>query len=521
MYRGILGDCFLVRAFVETDGKTTVKSMLIDCGVLQNVASGTEMYRRLDPAIRDSLDEQQTKKLTEVVDGQTRIRQVARDVLDTVDGHIDLLVVTHEHYDHLSGFGFSRDAFLDKNVTIDRLWMAWTENFADPQASSLRARLSKGRKALAAAADLSHSMGADAPEALANAASLAAFVGPANSEAGLAVGSQFGTGSIMQMLKDKVGRAATDYLEPGQVIDLEQFGMKAYVLGPPRNENLLRKDMPSAGTAREVYITRTDAAVAAESTASTRLQILETRAAEPAEFAEITPFSAAHLSPIRDGKRQSAKSGTRAMLESMYEEPLSEWRKIDNVWTESIEAMALKMDSDTNNTSLVLAFELPDGQVLLFPGDAQVGNWLSWNDQLYPKTKPRKSSVNQVTAEDLLRRVTFYKGAHHLSHNATAKAAGLERMTDPRLVAAAPLVEALAAIQGKGRKAVGMGWKMPYPDLYKALNEKTHGRIVRGDGVPEDEEKTFAANPTATVRPVTIEHEKECGLWVELTFEMA
>jgi hypothetical protein len=44
--------------------------------------------------------------------------------------------------------------------------------------------------------------------------------------------------------------------------------------------------------------------------------------------------------------------------------------------------LALQLDSDTNNTSLVLAFELgKSGRVLLFPGDAQVGNWLSWHKE--------------------------------------------------------------------------------------------------------------------------------------------
>ena len=43
--------------------------------------------------------------------------------------------------------------------------------------------------------------------------------------------------------------------------------------------------------------------------------------------------------------------------------------------------LALQLDSDTNNTSLVLAIELiASGRVLLFPGDAQVGNWLSWHE---------------------------------------------------------------------------------------------------------------------------------------------
>ncbi len=148
-----------------------------------------------------------------------------------------------------------------------------------------------------------------------------------------------------------------------------------------------------------------------------------------------------------------------------------------------------------------IAFELPEGEVLLFPGDAHVGNWLSWNEQTPPKEQPAGSTAKAITAEDLLRLTTFYKGGHHLTHNGMAKALGLERMTDPRLVAA-PVVEADSAAQDKGRKPPNMGWKMPYPDRYAALIERTHVRIVRGDGDLEGERKAFTDKPTAANRPV-------------------
>ncbi|TIX03162.1 MAG: hypothetical protein E5V44_15695, partial [Mesorhizobium sp.] len=83
--------------------------------------------------------------------------------------------------------------------------------------------------------------------------------------------------------------------------------------------------------------------------------------------------------PLKEKTRR--KKATKSGVRKLYDAPAEKWRRIDSDWTGSIEALALKMDSDTNNTSLALAFELPDGQVLLFPGDAQVGNWLSWNDQ--------------------------------------------------------------------------------------------------------------------------------------------
>jgi hypothetical protein len=67
--------------------------------------------------------------------------------------------------------------------------------------------------------------------------------------------------------------------------------------------------------------------------------------------------------------------------------------------------LALDLDNATNNTSLALAIELgPGGKVLLFPADAQVGNWFSWRDQSWKDDKGR-----DVTVDDLLARTVFYK----------------------------------------------------------------------------------------------------------------
>ena len=55
------------------------------------------------------------------------------------------------------------------------------------------------------------------------------------------------------------------------------------------------------------------------------------------------------------------------------------WRRIDADWLGIAADLAMQLDRGVNNTSLVLAFEFIDsGRVVLFPGDAQVGNWLSW-----------------------------------------------------------------------------------------------------------------------------------------------
>ena len=79
---------------------------------------------------------------------------------------------------------------------------------------------------------------------------------------------------------------------------------------------------------------------------------------------------------LGDGPDNSSSSAT---ITSATAPTAQDWRRIDGDWAAGAAAFALQLDSDTNNTSLALAFELPGGRVLLFPGDAQVGNWESWH----------------------------------------------------------------------------------------------------------------------------------------------
>src|SRR6266850_408320 len=72
MYRQGLGDCFLITLRKQ---QGTPWRMLIDCGVIL----GTP----------DSFD---------------RLREVVQNLVDDTEGHVDVLVVTHEHYDHVAAF---------------------------------------------------------------------------------------------------------------------------------------------------------------------------------------------------------------------------------------------------------------------------------------------------------------------------------------------------------------------------------------------------------------------------------
>jgi hypothetical protein len=134
----------------------------------------------------------------------------------------------------------------------------------------------------------------------------------------------------------------------------------------------------------------------------------------------------------------------------------------------------------------VLAFRLRDERVLLFVGDAQVGNWLSWdNIKASDWKRPDGGAVDyRPTAQELLAKAAVYKVGHHGSHNATLKAKGLERMPDG-VIALVPSSRNYPQVQNN--------WHIPLISLMTALKTKTRGRIVLPHDNPEYTNADFKA----------------------------
>src|SRR5262249_36200568 len=85
-------------------------------------------------------------------DATVRMKQIVQDIREKTRNHLDLLVVTHEHWDHVSGFVQAADEWA--HIDVDKLWMAWTE--ADDPVDLpevLQKVLSKQRLTMAAVAD--------------------------------------------------------------------------------------------------------------------------------------------------------------------------------------------------------------------------------------------------------------------------------------------------------------------------------------------------------------------------------
>jgi hypothetical protein len=437
MYRHGLGDCLLLR-FAKPKGGTF--NLLIDCGLVM-VA-------------------QESKK---------KMKEVAADIAQTCDNHIDAVVMTHEHWDHASGFSVDQAQEVFDELMIGEVWYGWTE---DPQ-NALGKKLRKER--------------ADKVRALASAAS--AFTGsksPSLQERGQRLNwmlSFFGIADAAKLgAAQAIGRTRgafeylmhrpdvkTKYLYPDKApLTLPGVpNLRVYVLGPPEDESYIKKSAPSK-SGSEVY------EFAADVVFSSSLASAFSRHANPAG-ADVSyvdcPFDAS-LRQSTTGSKKKLSPQLHTLISSVWNAPSEAWRKVEEDWTQAAETLALNLDAHTNNTCVVLAFEFTDtGEVFLFPADAQVGNWLSW--QTLSWDVKSLGGTTKVTASDLLARTVFYKVGHHGSHNATLRKLGLEQMTNDELIAFIPVVEAEAQ---KNR------WmNMPFKPLVKRLKEKTAGRVLRSD----------------------------------------
>jgi hypothetical protein len=194
----------------------------------------------------------------------------------------------------------------------------------------------------------------------------------------------------------------------------------------------------------------------------------------PKEFREF--FLNHYGKPSKEENQAQEKTAAPSPSDPVRDD--AEWRRIDRDWLYSAEQLALDVNSYTNNTSLVLAFELGKaGKVLLFAADAQRGNWLSWGEGKW------KDGNSTVTTKDLLARTVLYKVGHHGSHNATLK--GTADGNHPNLgwMALGPFGKEFTAMITAVRAWAETqdGWDHPLKSIKDALLKKASGRVFQTD----------------------------------------
>ncbi len=452
MYRIGHGDCFLMG--IPRKNSEAPFFVLIDCGYKY----GSQKF----------LPHKNVQKI---------IDQIAEDTNKV----IDLVVITHEHQDHVNAFWKKKDPYF-KDFDIKETWLAWTESPTDSLAKKIRKKhkdqllgLIESRKLLGSALNANHptlkmidsllglELGGEKEDTFNYRAFMAAATDPLKSNNKLA----------MKFIKDKARKnKGVRYLNPGDYMNLDETdGFGAYVLGPPRREKLLLDEDP----------------IGDEAFPSQNGHHLSFNAAVMDSEHKVSPFR-------REYRIEKDHAFGQGFFKKWYgtDTPENEnadnkevpsdatWRRIDEEWLFSAENLALKTNRGVNNTSLVLGFELPKSKkVLLFAADAQRGNWISWDDHTWhPKN-------NTVTAKDILGRTVLYKVGHHASHNATLKGEVNDDYPNLGWMAQGDFAQEFTAmIPAVNKWAMTKNdppWRHPLPSIKQALLEKAQGRVFQTD----------------------------------------
>lgn len=469
MYRQGHGDCFLL-AFPRKGGGQRPVYMLIDCGY----KPGSQITRN-------------NKKVDAT--------RVVKDIATATGKNIDIVVITHEHQDHVNALGKLT------NFKIGAAWFAWTEDPEDDEANALRQRHKDQLLGLLGARNALYLAGVgpdaqDARDCVVRMDELLALefgndvsdpveddttiINRINHSAVFGAASdplQSQNKKAMALIKERADHL--QFIRPHQGVlalgDAEH--VRIFPLAPPKGESLLQDEDPVGdegfpGHAAAVSLSFFAAATANAQTGlragmpfNPTFCIAEDTALGPGDFGD---FFKAHYG---DGPPTAPLRGQEVADDAA-------WRRINEEWLFAAESFALKLNRGINNTSLVLAIELAlSGKVLLFTGDAQLGNWKSWDDSDFEVDGIR------VTTKDLLKRTVVYKVGHHGSHNATL--AGTLDDNYPNLGWMAQgnyASEFTCFITAHNEWARNTAkWNHPLPSIKKELLKKASGRVFQTD----------------------------------------
>jgi hypothetical protein len=365
-YQVGFGDCFLLTFHYATAGKD--RHLLIDFG---SKAHPKGARKNLMPAI-------------------------AADIKKECGGKLHAIVLTHRHQDHISGFATNAKHTGPGDVIAscnpDLIIQPWTE---DPKAQTDAIQPTADR-----AADpnkrflqaLDH-MNAISTGVLAEAQRLAEVDPASEHHRVFAALASLGEENIknpsavanLQQMGTK-----HEYTYHGQPTELSTIlpGVKITVLGPPtlKQSDKIRKERGE--DANEFWMFQANAA----RFTSGRLGTVE---GTPDNEETAAP------PPPRLFKDAETLSANNPPTYARWFMPRLRAIRGDNL----LQIVRI-LDDAMNNTSVILLFEV-GSQALLFPGDAQIENWMF--------TLTNKELMNR------LKNVTLYKVGHHGSRNATPK----------------------------------------------------------------------------------------------------
>jgi beta-lactamase superfamily II metal-dependent hydrolase len=317
--------------------------------------------------------------------GKDYMTQVAKDIEKQCHGKLDILVVTHRHLDHISGFSTDGAATgkIIANLKPACVIQPWTE---DPRAQT-DAKRATARSYTGGKPDqqslTAHYLGAledmhivaDTALRLAGSGTLA--VGTASQMSFLGE-TNLKNLSAVKNLMEMGRRGKALYVNAEMELNDLLPGVGMRVLGPPTLE-------------------QSDA-------------IRKERSKDPNEFwtfRSFWGFQAAAATHMAAGKPTLLFPDTPRVPDSR-QPPDDRWfiHQARRIRGDQLLELVRDLDSAMNNTSVILLMEV-NGRTLLFPGDAQIENWAF--------------ALNHKPWQAPLSAADLYKVGHHGSLNATPK----------------------------------------------------------------------------------------------------
>ncbi len=370
------------------------------------------------------------------------IKEAVNQMAQETGGKLALLIMTHRHADHISGFASCKDIF--SQFTVERVWMSWFENPNDSQAANFQSNLvavaTQFKLALAARTD------PDAEE----------LSYMAENITGVPVASGGGSNAVaLGVLHGGFkNQPPIDYYQAGDTATLPQdlidAGLKAQILGPPIDPALVSQ----MNGKNEQYLASNDPS---DST--------------PAAMLFPRPFHC-------DATRYPTEAFDPAQIE----------QSVNDVQPDLLAAKATQSNNTLNNQSLVVLFTF-GGKTLLFVGDAQWGNWENFLFGGPVGTAGRTNLTDKSKA--ILAAVDFYKVGHHGSTNATPIDAA-DALRDGFV--------AMCSTEPGAYGSVANHTEVPRIPLLEALGKKS--KLVRSDQITANNHP-LTAGLSAPVSPFT------------------
>lgn len=407
MYRVGFGDFFLMS--LPMDGRP--QHVLIDCGV-----HAADIH-----AMADAL--QQMK-------------------VDT-GGRLALVIMTHRHADHISGFASGKDVFA--GFTVEQVWMSWFEDRGSTAAMNVQARITAVAGQLHAALTARLQATGQPPGQQAQYLDMAANI------LGLGAGSSNAVAlDVLHGFKTAGGGdTPVAYYRAGDPPDLPEglaaAGLTAEILGPPTDLSLVAQ---MDNRAHQYLTSAGDNGLDAPSPV-------------------VAPFTATFL---RADFQWPTRRDKPKWLEPLYTVGQIK-AHLEASMPDALAATAQSADDAINNQSLVVLFRFK-GKSLLFCGDAQWGNWANFLFGGPIGGGPHPALT--AKSEDILSHLDFLKVGHHGSTNATP--IDVVEALHQRCVAMCS-----TAIGAYGNPSKGT--EVPRVPLLAALSSKTGGQLARSDQV--------------------------------------